>query len=367
MFPLEEEKGLPMRYQNEPCCGCDVPLAPVADDIVVCPDCGAPMHRGCWQKKNACPLRGQHGEGFGWLPTIAEEISEDDQPLDARLDETADGVICPECGCNCPPGTNVCLECGVRFNEFAQNLRAQYERETQRREQLLRENFPTYTVHGREVTMGDEVAGQPMEEIALQLRGTRRSVTHYLERFESDRKLSWNWAAFLVGLLGPFWFFFRKLYQPGLLFGAVGLIATFAFLPTMGKVISGFETRYFPAAQRMLDSLRGSDTEGALEAQAESVQAFKDVVWRYRTALSIKAAQILLLAVAQGLLADTLLRRRIWANIARAREDGGEQRYGRHQMLIRMGGISLFSPMAWFWASRFLPQMIIDLIAKLTG
>jgi len=357
-----------MRYQKEPCCGCDVPLAPGADDIVVCPDCGAPMHRGCWQKEGACPLRAQHGESFRWIPTVVEEIPQEDQPLDIRFDAKADaGVICPECGCNCEPGTNTCPDCGARFSEFAQSLRMQYEQEARRREQLLRENFPTYTVHGRDVTMGDEVAGQPMEEIALQLRGTRRSVTHYLERFEDDRKLSWNWAAFLLGLFGPFWFFFRKLYKPGLLFGAIGLIATFAFLPTMGKMGSGLETRYFPAAERLMKSLRDNDSEGAQAAQAESVQAFKDVVWRYRAAISIKAAQILLLAVAQGLLADSLLRRRIWANIARAREDGGEQRYGRHQMLIRMGGISLFSPMAWFWASWFLPQMIIELIAKLTG
>ena len=360
-----------MRYQDEPCCGCAVPLNPGADDVVVCPDCGAPMHRACWQSENACPLRERHGAAFAWQPTIVREEAPpdpDDVPLDLRFDPERDtGVICPGCGCNCPPGTNVCPDCGARFSEFAQSLRARFEQENQRREQLMRENFPTYTVHGRDVTMGDEVAGEPMEEIALQLRGTRRSVTHYLERFEDGKKLSWNWAAFLPGLFGPFWFFFRKLYKPGLLFGAVGLIATLAFLPVMGRVSSGLETQYFPAAERMLQCLRDGDAKGAAAAQAESVQGFKDVIWRHRTALSIKAAQILLLAAAQGLLADTLLRRRIWANIARAREDSGEQRYGRHQMLIRMGGISFFSPMAWLWVSYFLPQMIIEFIAKLTG
>lgn len=365
-----------MRYQDEPCCGCAVPLSPGADDIVVCPDCGAPMHRHCWQSEHACPLREHHGrtaagEVFAWKPTVVPEqapADPDDAPLDIRFDpETDAGIICPGCGCNCPPDATVCPDCGAKFSELAQSLRARFEQEAQRREQLMRESFPTYTVHGRSVTMGDEVAGEPMEEIALQLRGTRRSVTHYLERFESGPRLSWNWAAFLTGLFGPFWFFFRKLYRPGLLFGAVGLVATFAFLPTMGKVASGLEARFSPAVQQAMKSWQEGDEDGALQAQAEGMQAFKDVIWRHRAALSIKAAQIVLLAAAQGLLADTLLRRRIWANIARAREDSGEQRYGRHQMLIRMGGISFFSPMAWFWASHFLPQMIIELIAKLTG
>ena len=24
------------------------------DDVVVCPDCGTPYHRACWQKNGAC-------------------------------------------------------------------------------------------------------------------------------------------------------------------------------------------------------------------------------------------------------------------------------------------------------------------------
>ena len=365
-----------MRYQNEPCCGCEEPLAPEADDIVVCPDCGAPMHRTCWQKASACPLRAQHSAEFSWQPTQKEEEPEaelgDDEPLDIRFDEeTEAGVICPVCGGNCPPGTNTCPNCGEHFSEFAERARARYEEEARQREQQLKDNFPTYTVHGRTVTMGDIVAEQPLEEIALQLRGSRSSVTHYLERFEDNKKISWNWAAFFMGLFGPFWFFFRKLYQPGIAFGVVVLIATLAFLPTTNKIVTELNDRYQPIAEQLTQSVKDAgneEVEAALTAaQKKLTQAAKDVLWKHRMVLSLLAVQALLLAVLQGLFADILLRRQIWANITLARAESGGQRFVLHQALVRMGGFSLFAPMAWFLGRYLILQTIINFVTTLTN
>ena len=36
------------KYYGCPCEGCGRPLA-LTDDIVVCPDCGAPYHRECYE------------------------------------------------------------------------------------------------------------------------------------------------------------------------------------------------------------------------------------------------------------------------------------------------------------------------------
>ena len=37
------------KYYGCPCEGCGKPLT-LQDDIVVCPDCGAPYHRVCYEK-----------------------------------------------------------------------------------------------------------------------------------------------------------------------------------------------------------------------------------------------------------------------------------------------------------------------------
>ena len=41
------------KYYGCPCEGCGEPLT-LKDDIVVCPDCGAPYHRTCYEKLGRC-------------------------------------------------------------------------------------------------------------------------------------------------------------------------------------------------------------------------------------------------------------------------------------------------------------------------
>ena len=343
-----------MRYENEPCCGCGETLQPETDDIVVCPDCGAPLHRHCWRETGACPYAQQHGEGFVWAATIEppepEPEPEEDQP----------GVICPNCGENCPPDALHCENCGADFEEFTNALRLRFEQEQLRREQYMRANFPVYTVHGRSVTMGDTLAGQPVEEIALQLRGPRRTVSRYMERFEQDRRVGWNWAAFLTGIFGPYWFFFRKLYKPAMLFAALWVAATLAFLPTFSAIIDRINPLVTQAQQAQDEAAYGE----ALDALAAETRA---VERQYRWQLRSIAGLALAMAVASGLLADPLLRRKLWQNIEYTHEegataDGPGQRFGRHQMLIRMGGFSLIAPVLYFWAWSLLPGLLIDAI-----
>jgi hypothetical protein len=327
------------------------------------------MHRGCWQLAGACPLRERHGPEFSWQPTIAPQEPEPPAPEteDSKAPEEPGVLICPTCGEHCPPGTETCPECGTQFNEFFRSMKAHYEQETRRREQMLRESFPTYNVHGRNVTMGDTLAGEQMEDIALQLRGSRHAITHYLEAFEGGRKLGWNWAAFFAGLFGPFWFFFRKLYKEALIFGALWLIAALAFLPAIERVVEPV----LPAYNQLAESIASSDSKAMQEAQRQFYNAFRQSLRQHKLTVGLKTAQVLLLAIASGLLADPLLRRRVWANMERARAevvtDGPDQSYGRHQLLIRLGGISFFAPVLWLWVYSYLPQVIVNVVEKILG
>jgi len=344
-----------MRYENEPCSGCGQALQPADDsfdnDIVVCPDCGAPLHRHCWQENGACPYASQHGENFAWVPTI---IPPEPEP---EPDEGQPGIICPTCGENCDPGALHCENCGTDFEDFSAAMRQRLEQEQLRREQYMRENFPSYTVFGRTVTMGDTLAGQPVEEIALQLRGPRRAVSRYLERFETNARYGWNWAAFL---LGPYWFFFRKLYKPALLFATALLALTLGF----ATVSNAAKDRAWVWAEQT----QAADTDQATQAALESFTAdMAELIQRYRWQIYACAFMFLALRAASGMLADPLLRRKIWQNIEDSRQEGVAvggpgQRFGRHQLLIRMGGFSLIAPVLCYWAMRLLPDMIIEAI-----
>lgn len=43
------------------------------DDIAVCPECGTPHHRACYQLKNKCALEELHAEGFVWRGRLPDE------------------------------------------------------------------------------------------------------------------------------------------------------------------------------------------------------------------------------------------------------------------------------------------------------
>ena len=56
------------------------------DDVVVCPDCGTPYHRACWQKNGACVNLPLHESGKSWQP-------------EKKAEEEAQMIrICPDCG-----------------------------------------------------------------------------------------------------------------------------------------------------------------------------------------------------------------------------------------------------------------------------
>lgn len=64
------------------CCGKSIEEG----QAVYCPDCGAPMHRDCWQEKGGCPLKDKHGGGFTWQP--AENASQNTANSSAPYGQT---------------------------------------------------------------------------------------------------------------------------------------------------------------------------------------------------------------------------------------------------------------------------------------
>ena len=44
------------------------------DDVVVCPECGTPHHRECYNISGSCGVAGYHAEGFVWSGRLPDEI-----------------------------------------------------------------------------------------------------------------------------------------------------------------------------------------------------------------------------------------------------------------------------------------------------
>ena len=88
------------RYTGNHCPVCEQAFTD-EDDIVVCPDCGTPYHRACWQKVGACMHKSEHAAGFEWKPEVGPEA-----------EQAAHEATCPNCGTHNTPGAARCSHCG---------------------------------------------------------------------------------------------------------------------------------------------------------------------------------------------------------------------------------------------------------------
>ena len=80
------------------------------DQILICPDCGAPYHKACIQELGQCQFQELHAKGESWQPpkTAAEEAEERCDGMASRR--------CSRCGTLNSPDKLFCEVCGTPLN-----------------------------------------------------------------------------------------------------------------------------------------------------------------------------------------------------------------------------------------------------------
>ena len=185
------------------------------DDVVVCPECGAYHHRGCYNKCGGCIMAEHHGE------KIAETVSElqaeekifSDTPVynDDENTYTDDG-ICKMCGQSMDSNAPYCEHCGAP--NFAK----------------IR-----YTRGGEPIDLLGGVPSDMEIEKGVFADKIKRFVfsqsNKYLPKFSQmhmGRKIFWNWAAFLFPCT---WFASRKMYLKSIIAGILTIAFTICAYP----------------------------------------------------------------------------------------------------------------------------------------
>lgn len=183
------------------------------DDVVVCPECGTPYHRACYEKEGKCVNEALHKCGGAWKPTY--DIGSDGSESRA--------VVCRFCGNTNPPLTLFCRRCGMPT--------ANIGNESDRAEQTFGGaninddpgaynrnanggiRLDPYLINFSDPLCGfspdEEMDGVKMSELG-DFVGTN---THYylpiFKRFkETKRSLSWNFCSMLFPEL---YFSYRKM------------------------------------------------------------------------------------------------------------------------------------------------------------
>lgn len=290
------------KYYGCPCEGCGLPLT-LRDDIVVCPDCGAPYHRDCYEKMGQCIHAPAHGKGYEWkFPYQDAELR-----------------TCPACGERTLRSAERCRCCGAKLPPEAEaepNDRAAAQSEqggafdyasfyrqygaAERAADPLRERFTA--AFGRE----EKMDGIPWQDWADYIGPAAPAYLADYSRMQLQHsKISMSFSALVFG---PFYFFYRKAWKPGFAFLAAELALG---LPTIIEMMQLTNSALAPAL---------STTALLILARVCSALGF-------------------LLMVLRGMYGKWLYRKCAAAQIRRIRQEFPDQTQ-RRAVLSAQGGVS---------------------------
>lgn len=216
-------------YTGLPCTKCGKPFLD-GDDVVVCPVCGAPHHRACYQEEGHCARLADHDQGDWRKPAGAPK-----QAVQVR--------VCQKCGGHNPADGSFCQYCGNRLEgvprtveepvktgaapgvsggstspEYAKEQYARYSQGQPKGKELLTPVGP--------VTPDEDFDGVSAREIAAYVgENAPYFITSFKVMKESGRSFSFNWAAFFFNYC---YFFFRRMYKPALIL--LGIVAAVSAL-----------------------------------------------------------------------------------------------------------------------------------------
>ena len=320
-----------MKYENSPCPVCGAHFRE-GDDIVVCPECATPHHRACWAEQGHCANEDKHQENFVWQPRELEtEKAEPVEKSEAKIchiclsENSPDATNCEECnavlpeispengkkcfycGMTAPENATICPRCSAPFNKEQETV---YNRE----------------IPGTEFKENDLIGENTAGELAIYVRSGAHKYLPKFKKIEKGKTFTFNWAALF---LGPFWYYFRKIYRQGTAF--LLLLAT-AFLLVLNASETMFEI-VAPYAEQIEANTISQETLVELSNQITE-KAFPQMSWFFLC--------VIILYVICAVYADRSYYDKIKRDLRTLNEEIPDKNM-KQMIILRRGGGSVFS------------------------
>lgn len=156
------------------------------DDIVYCPDCGAPHHRDCWIAVGHCGLQQYHG--------TENQFKSNSEPQKEQLNEKQETVgRCANCGKKLPQGSNFCPFCGFDID----NKSTDNDSEPEFISLQMGAGGIKIDPYGG-VDKNSNIDGVKVRDLARFIAFMPNRILPKFKRFlDTGKHISWNWIAFL--------------------------------------------------------------------------------------------------------------------------------------------------------------------------
>ncbi len=286
------------------------------DEVVVCPICGAPHHRDCYDAIGHCALEELHGTENQYNPETARTQSEENQfkqepPQNDFNKDTFGGGY----------SNNPYRQSGFNNSPFGASPFT---------------NFDFLGGVPKDYKLSENVTAEDAKKFVV-------SNTHrYIPKFASffgKKKASWNWLAFLFPV--P-WLFCRKMYSLGFFAGFFKIISTLLSFPLMEKLsqLGVMNSGTYPQMMRELYTIMPSLPKELI------------IITLISSLLNIA------IMVVTGILGDYWYKKHTISSIEKIKRDSADQ----SESYRKKGGVNIF----WFYlaymALQIVPNIIISFI-----
>lgn len=321
------------------------------DDIVICPICGTPHHRECYNSLGHCINSDKHGTDFEYAPQGADEPKQSQGDF---ASDTQEGQYYVPPQSPDHPSENARQENqdGREENKKEQNTEKKFY-------ETYIPNFPNMQYSAKYANDTRTVGGKNLEEVAAVVNS---NADRFIPKFLKNKKISWNWSAFIFG---PYYLFFRKMYEQGIIFMALNLVATLVLNGVFSKEIS----EYMSFISSNIDSFYNPTQEFISSvAQANS---------KIMPFLLLSAAATFVIHLIIALFADAFYRSKVLEvlnKVEKNLEEGAtfnmtpmfdgsnlSQKDTKKLYLGKIGGTSFFSPVMAYCVL----NIITDIISRL--
>ncbi len=305
-----------LNISGEKCAFCKAYLFE-EDDVVYCPECGAPHHRDCYNELGHCALEDLHGtENQYKRPEPQSE-----KPTE-KVPETDGEIICGMCGEKYSINEQVCPKCNTP------NMVKSGQR-------YIKIDFlggvPANTDLGDGVT-----ADEAKKFVAV---NTQRYIPKFL-KFKSGKKSSWNWLAFLFP---GAWFLSRKMNLLGAVITTLQVAFSMFLIP-------------FTNAVSFLDL---ANVNGYTEYAALVFENISKIGTTVIYLSFIGMVLQLVLRILCGIFGDYLYKRRVTSAVTEIKTSVAEDSVGAYR---KKGGVSLAFALLGILIVEYFPTLLATLI-----
>ncbi len=171
------------------------------DDIVVCPSCGAPYHRECYNSLGHCLFEEKHASNFSYFKSPEQESNKEDNNEPTKK--------CPHCFYDNSDDSLFCKNCGFPFVNSKVNVNTFPD-------------IPNLTYFNLDSIFGidenETINDIKVSDIAEYVKS---NVIYYIPIFKNislKNKSRFNFSAFLFS---GAWFLYRKLYKIGIILTSI--------------------------------------------------------------------------------------------------------------------------------------------------